>query len=163
MIQHECPRCHAMLNTKNALAFHALQDEHCYPTSFDAIADKILSRIESLQGQVDFLLIAIPSTRGDNEFLAKWHAVIFQHTHYYDAAQQAFHEKQGAELRTLAHHIKQASLERLKRFTQSNDRHAWHMSNGSAKYAHACVLPSRQVDLRHMIEAEESRFIWARR
>lgn len=163
MTQHECPRCRATLATKNALTFHALQEEHCYPSSFDRIADKIASRIETLQGQVDFLLYAIPPTRGDNEFLAKWHAVIFQHTHYYDTATQAFHEKHGAELKTLSHHVKQASLERLKRFTQRADRDAYHFEDGASKSVHNCTLPSRQVDLRHMIEAEESKYLWASR
>ena len=62
----QCPKCHAWLHTKNALAFHAIQAERCFPSSFDSIADKVQSRIETLQ-VVEVMVISMSETQKQNQ------------------------------------------------------------------------------------------------
>ena len=159
----QCPKCRAWLHTENALAFHAIQVERCFPSSFDSIADKVHSRIETLQGQVEFLLRLQPETRGSDDWLEKWHQVIFQRTHYYDYATKQFIEKHGVKAENVKFKVKQASLGRLRRFTQRSDRTLYHDGNGNVTIAHECLLPSAQMSLIRSIEAEESRWAWYKR
>ena len=56
--------------------------------------------------------------------------------------------------------VKQASLGRLRRFTQRSDRTMYHDGNGNVTIAHECLLPSSQMSLIRSIEAEESRWAW---
>jgi hypothetical protein len=165
---HTCPRCNEILNSKNAIAWHAIQEERCYPSSFDRIADKVQSRIDSLQGQVDFLLYIKPETRSSDDWLEKWHQVFFQHTHYYDHATQAFIEKKGIPAQSVKFKVKQASLGRLRRYTQREDLvkyHAWTSRTNPERILipHECMRASRQIQLIRSIEAAESTREWARR
>lgn len=168
MTSIQCPRCNSWLHSKNSLAFHAIQDERCFPSSFDSIADKVRSRIETLQGQVDFLLYLRPETRSSDDWLEKWHQVIWQKTHTYNYDTRLFSEKHGIKGENVKFKVKQASLGRLRRFTQREDLLLYHdyLSQSDPErilIPHECLRASRQVQLIRSIEAEESRLEWARR
>lgn len=155
-----CPRCHAELHSRNALEWHALQVEGCYPSTFDSVADTLRSRIDTLRGKVEFLLFTQPSTRGSDNFLAGWYSVIFAKTHYYDAASQSFVSKRSVPLSELRYQVKEGSLSRLRRFCQRYDRETYHDADGATIIPHLCILPSAQLQLRRGLEAEESRRLW---
>ena len=159
MTLHECPRCHRMLPSHQAASYHLIGAERCY-TDGEEIADRLHSRIDTLKGQVEFLLIRYPGTRGDDAMLTGWHQVFFQHTHYYDVATQAFHEKQGARLKDIKYKVKEGSLSRLRRFIQREDKLTYHNEDGSFRQQHLCLLASRQVQLVRAIEQDESRKQW---
>ena len=92
--------------------------------------------------------------------LTGWHQVFFQHTHYYDTQDQAFHEKQGVKLKEVKYRVKEGSLSRLRRFIQRADKTAYHNADGSFIGQHVCLLASRQVQLVRSIEQQESRRAW---
>lgn len=159
MTTHECPRCHQMLPSIQAVNYHLIGEERCY-TDGEEIAARLHSRIDTLKGQVEFLLIRYPGTRGDDAMLAGWHRVFFQHTHYYDQSDQSFHEKQGVRLKDVRFTVKEGSLSRLRRFIQRDDKRLCHNEDGSFIRQHECLLPSRQVQLVRSIEQDESRKQW---
>ncbi len=166
-MQHECPRCHDSLNSQNAVNLHMLGEEGCYKDG-ERIADTIRERIDTLKGQVHYLLILKPSTAGDDNFLEGYFNVLIAHTHYYDPQLQAFREKQGIPLSKLKFKVKSGSLSRLRRYIQEEDRQLYHKREGNGysdewKAQHDCTLPSRQTELRKSIEADISRKEWARR
>lgn len=148
-----------MLSSMQAVRYHLIGEERCY-TDGTQIAERLKSRIDTLRGQVEFLLYRYPGSRGDDAMLTGWHQVFFQHTHYYDASTQAFHEKQGLALREVKFRVKEGSLSRLRRFIQRQDRLAYHNEDGSFRAQHECLLASKQVQLIREIESQESRKEW---
>ena len=167
-MQHECPRCHEMLNSHNAIELHMLGEEGCYKGG-EKIADKIRERISTLKGQVHYLLIQEPSTAGDDNYLEGFYNLLIAHTHYYDPKEKAFREKQGIPLAKLKYKVKAGSLSRLRRYIQEEDRELCHKKNPDGTYSeewkipHDCTLASRQVELRRSQEASASRKEWAMR
>ncbi|MEM3245701.1 MAG: hypothetical protein QXN16_02950 [Candidatus Micrarchaeaceae archaeon] len=170
-----CPRCHALLNSQNALKLHMLQAERCYPSSDDLIADAIQERIDTLSGAVHYILIKIPSTRGDDELLAHWYRTIFAKTEQYDYDIHAFRSI-AITPEAAVKSVKTESIGRLRRHIQEEDRKLYHKHHTEfdAKgreitvyeptwlQEHLCVLPSYQTQLKRQIEYEESRQLWAR-
>ncbi|MEM3215955.1 MAG: hypothetical protein QXS81_01295 [Candidatus Micrarchaeaceae archaeon] len=169
-----CPRCHAQLNSKNALTLHMLQTERCYPTTDDLIVDKIKERIDTLKGAVHYILIKIPATRGDDELLAHWYRVIFTKTEQYDYDIHAFRSI-AITPEAAVKSVKTESIGRLRRHLQEEDRklfhkrHIEHDAKGREIIVyepawlqdHLCVLPSYQTQIRRQIEFEESKQLWA--
>ena len=159
-MQQQCPRCKNFLNSRNAYDLHLLSIEGCY-TSNTSIVEKITERINTLRGQVHYLLCIQPGTRGDDTILEGWHKVYFQHTHYYEPATQGFHERKDIPISQLHMKVKGGSLSRLRRFVQMEDRELYHDEEGRPIMEHDCILPSGQVQLRRQIEAQLSRALWA--
>ncbi len=159
MTLYECPRCHKMLGSLQAVNYHLIGEESCYTDGVE-IAERIHSKIDTLKGQVEFILYRYPGSRGDDSMLAGWHQVFFQHTHYYYMHDQAFHEKQGIMLKDMKYRVKEGSLSRLRRFIQRTDKTTYHNEDGSFRVQHECLLPSRQVQLIRSIEQQESRKAW---
>ncbi|MEM3416251.1 MAG: hypothetical protein QW719_02860 [Candidatus Micrarchaeaceae archaeon] len=169
-----CPRCHAQLNSKNALTLHMLQAERCYPTTDDLIVDKIKERIDTLKGAVHFILIKIPATRGDDELLAHWYRTIFAKTEQYDYTIHAFRSI-ALSPDAIVKGVKTESVGRVRRHIQEEDRKLFHKHHTvldekgktitiyEAEWTtdHLCVLPSHQTQIRRQIEFEESKQIWA--
>ena len=171
MTTYDCPRCHAQLASRNAQRWHALQVEHCYPSTDDLIADRIRERISTLRGQIHLLLLKIPSTRGDDELLAHWYRTIVKRTEQYDYDIHAFRSIAITPEQAVKS-VKVESIGRLRRFIQRYDKecyHKWHWEDASQKakvfedawtQEHDCVLASAQTTLRRDIEAQESRIAW---
>ncbi|MEM3414799.1 MAG: hypothetical protein QW575_04450 [Thermoproteota archaeon] len=169
-----CPRCHAQLNSKNALTLHMLQAERCYPTTDDLIVDKIKERIDTLKGAVHYILIKIPATRGDDELLAHWYRTIITKTEQYDYNIHAFRPT-AITPEAIVKGVKTESIGRVRRHLQEEDKKLYHKhhtetdSNGREIIVyepgwlqdHLCVLPTYQTQIRRQIEYEESKQLWA--
>jgi hypothetical protein len=149
-----------------------LQDEICYPDPInESILDMVKGRITDKTGQVHFLLLKEPGTKGDNELLAGWYHVFFQHTHTYDPNTQSFIEKQGIKLSQMKYRVRQATLERIKRKLQEEDGLLYHKKMKDEKdrtvileewlYPHTCLRASSQHQLQSRVEYEISRKGWA--
>lgn len=170
-MQIQCPKCNAFLKSKNALAFHMLQDEQCYPSSNDSIADRVKENLEKKEGQVHFLLLKEPSTRGSNMFLYGWYNVIFAKTHIYEAGQFKPTAKAAIKLAELNFQTRPDTLSRAKRNLQLEDKKLYHKkreyTNEKGKVVidylddwevkHECILTSSQTQLKHEIEEQAYR------
>ena len=171
-----CPRgCKAEFASRNALAWHMLHDERCYPDPLnESIASRIRERIGTLRGRIHFLLLKIPSTRGDDELLAHWYRVIISKQEVYDYETSSFHEN-PIKPRRVIESTKTESIGRLRRYIQEDDKKRYHKKHTErdAKgneitiyedgwmFEHDCVLASAQTQLRRSIEQSESRTGWA--
>src|SRR5579872_4133356 len=161
-MQQQCPKCKTFLNSKNAVSLHMLQDEGCYPSSQDSIADKLEHEISERFGQVEFLMHLIPGTRGSDTLLERWHRVIFQRNMVYDYDTGRFKEKENLTIEQSAHITKQDNLARPKRALIEADKKK-HNSDGSIYISHECILPSQQTLLLHDILYQEYKRFWGRR
>lgn len=141
----------------------------------DEIRAWIHERAGTLKANVHYLLIKIPGTRGDDELLSSWYRVIFTKQEIYDYDIHAFRSAPITPSQ-IVKSVKTESIGRLRRYLQEEDKQLYHRHHEEWNAAkgkmdtiyetawlteHACVLPSYQLQLRHSLEASESRVMYA--
>ena len=170
-MQRICERCGEVCQNQNVYVLHQLGVERCFKEG-QPIAERLHRSIETTKGQVHFLLLSKPATRGKYQILYGYHRCIFQGTHYFDHHTNSFVPKQSIYLSKAKYVVDEQTLGRRARELQEEDRKIYHkklmLADGTIEYLaewkqpHECILPSAQTMLKREILQEATRNYYSR-